>query len=90
MVEKDSTETLRAEMEQLRGDMAAIAKTLKALGVEGGNDVYERFRQTAGKAKGEAEDAVTAVGLRIEERPLTAVFISFIVGAILGALISRR
>ncbi len=90
MPEKETTETLRLEMEQLRADMAAIASTLKTLGVEGGNDVYDRLRQSAGKVKGEAEDAATAVGLRIEERPLTAVLLSFLIGAILGALFTRR
>ena len=90
MAEKDTTETLREEMEQLRADMAAIAKTLKTLGTDEGNAIYDRLRKSAGKAKGEAEEAATAVGRHIEERPLTSVIMAFIVGAILGALISRR
>lgn len=90
MAEKDAAETLREEMEHLRADVAAIAKTLKNLGAEGGNEVYERLRESYGKAKGEAEHAATTVGRQIEERPLTAVVLSFVVGAILGALLSRR
>jgi ElaB/YqjD/DUF883 family membrane-anchored ribosome-binding protein len=87
MADKDAetatAETLREEIERLRADMAAIAGTLKDMGAEGGSKVYERV-------KGEAEQAATAVGKQIEERPLTAVITAFILGAILGALISRR
>lgn len=90
MAEKDTAESLQEEMRQLRADMAAIAATLKTLGVESGSEVYGRLRESAQKAKGEAEEAATAVGKRIEERPLTAVVTAFILGAILGALISRR
>jgi len=84
------TETLREEIERLRADMAAIAGTLKDMGVEGGSKVYGRVREQADRVKGEAEQAANAVGRRIEERPLTAVLTAFILGAILGALISRR
>jgi ElaB/YqjD/DUF883 family membrane-anchored ribosome-binding protein len=94
MADKDSdtatAEALREEIERLRADMAAIAGTLKNMGIEGGSKVYERVREQAERAKGEAEQAATAVGRQIEERPLTAVITAFILGAILGALISRR
>jgi ElaB/YqjD/DUF883 family membrane-anchored ribosome-binding protein len=83
-------ETLREEIERLRTDMAAIAKTLKDMGVEGGSKAYGRVREQADRVKGGAEQAANAVGQRIEERPLTAVLTAFILGAILGALISRR
>ena len=85
-----SAETLREEVERLRADMAAIAKTLRDMGAEGGGKVYERMREQAARAKGEAEQAASTVGRQIEERPLTAVLTAFILGAILGALISRR
>ena len=94
MADKDSdtatAEALREEIERLRADIAAIAGTLKNMGIEGGSKVYERVREQAERAKGEAEQAATAVGRQIEERPLTAVITAFILGAILGALISRR
>jgi ElaB/YqjD/DUF883 family membrane-anchored ribosome-binding protein len=88
--ETASAETLNEEVKRLRADMAAIAKTLKDLGVESGSKVYGRAREQAERVKGEAEQAANAVGRRIEERPLTAVITAFILGAILGALISRR
>jgi len=85
-----SAETLNEEIKRLRADMAAIAKTLKDMGAEGGSKVYGRVREQAERVKGEAEQAANAVGQRIEERPLTAVLTAFILGAILGALFSRR
>ena len=88
--ETASAETLNEEIKRLRADMAAIAKTLKDMGTESGSKVYGRVREQAERVKGEAEQAANAVGRRIEERPLTAVLTAFILGAILGALISRR
>ena len=88
--ETATAETLREEVRQLRADMAAIAKTLKDIGAEGGSKVYDRVREQASRVKGEAEQAASTVGRQIEERPLTAVLTAFILGAILGALISRR
>ena len=94
MVTKDaetaSAETLNEEIKRLRADMAAIAKPLKDMGAESGSRVYGRVRDQAERVKGEAEQAANAVGQRIEERPLTAVLTAFILGAILGALFSRR
>ena len=86
----DAAETLREEINQLRADMAAIAATLKNMGAEGGSRMYERLRESAERAKGEAEHAAASVGQRIEEKPLIAVVTAFVLGAILGALISRR
>lgn len=88
--EAGASETLRAEIDQLRVDMAAIARTLKDLGTEEGNRVYARLRESAEHARGEAEHAADSVTRRIEEKPLSAVVLAFVIGAILGALIGRR
>ena len=88
--DKDTAETLREEIDRLQADIAAIAKSLKDLGAESGGEAYERVRRSAERAKGEAEKAATAVGQHIEEKPLTSVLTAFVIGAILGALISRR
>lgn len=85
-----TADTLREEINQLQSDMAAIAGTLKDLGVEGGNKAYARVRESAERAKGDAQDAAASVSRRIEEKPLSAVIMAFILGAILGALIGRR
>jgi ElaB/YqjD/DUF883 family membrane-anchored ribosome-binding protein len=87
--ETASAEALREEIKQLRSDMAAIARTLKDMGAEEGK-IYEGLRDSVERAKGEAEQAATTLGRQIEERPLTAVVAAFILGSILGALISRR
>jgi ElaB/YqjD/DUF883 family membrane-anchored ribosome-binding protein len=88
--DKDTAETLREDINRLHADIAAITKSLKDLGAETGSEAYERVRRSAQRAKGEAEKAATAVGHQIEEKPLTSVLLAFVVGAILGALISRR
>ncbi len=85
--ETASAEALREEIKQLRSDMAAIARTLKDMGAEEGSKI---LRDSVERAKGEAEQAATTLGRQIEERPLTAVVAAFILGSILGALISRR
>ena len=88
--ETASAEALREEIKQLRSDMAAIARTLKDMGAEEGSKIYEGLHDSVERAKGEAEQAATTLGRQIEERPLTAVVAAFILGSILGALISRR
>ncbi|MGF1641080.1 MAG: YqjD family protein [Rhodospirillales bacterium] len=85
-----SAETLRDEIRKLQEDIAAIAKTVREIGAEEGEKAYGRVRASAERAKSEVEQTASTVGRQIEERPLTAVFTAFLLGAILGALISRR
>ena len=71
--------TLRADVTQLRKDLAKITETLQDVARHGAQTVADR-----------AKTAAQSVTHEIEERPLTAVLTAFSVGTILGMLFSRR
>ena len=74
-----SAETLREDVERLRADMAAIAKTLKNMGAEGGEQGLRAGARTGlNGRRARRQQAANNVGRRIEERPLTAVLTAFI------------
>lgn len=83
-------DALRAEMAQLRKDLASMAGTVKGMASEVGADAYQRVRATADEARHRAERAAEDVSQTIEERPLMSVLVAFVVGLLLGALFGRR
>lgn len=86
--EKD-IESLRLEMSQLRSDLSAMGRTLKDLASDIGSTAYGRVKESADKAKDQAQRAADTVTQQIGERPLTSVLVSFVVGLLLGVLFSR-
>jgi ElaB/YqjD/DUF883 family membrane-anchored ribosome-binding protein len=75
-------QSLRAEIERLRTDLGEIVGTAGDLASGAGSAATE----TVCKA---AERASAAVTKEIEQRPLTSIGISFVIGLILGILFGR-
>lgn len=75
-------QTLRAEIERLRSDLGSIVGTAGDLASGAGSAAAEKVRTTA-------ERASAAVTKEIEDRPLTSIGISFLIGLVLGILFGR-
>ena len=73
---------LRAEVVRLSTDLGAIVGTAGDLASGAGSAAADRVRNTA-------ERASVTVTKEIEERPLTSIGISFVIGLLLGALFGR-
>jgi len=74
--------TLRAEVERLRTDLGSIVGTAGDLASGAGSVAAEQVRKTA-------ERASATFSKEIEERPLTSLGISFVIGLVLGVLFGR-
>ncbi|KPJ95903.1 MAG: hypothetical protein AMJ55_02890 [Gammaproteobacteria bacterium SG8_15] len=85
---------LKADIADLRSDVASLVKTLKDAGVEQGQEAYdrayERARQTGEAVRARAEDVYETFGKEVEERPLTSVLTAFGVGFVVGMLLDHR
>ena len=85
---------LKSDMTELRGDMAALLRTLKEAGIDQGQDVYnrvyERARHAREAVREQADEAYSAIGREVEEHPLTSVLTAFGTGFVVGMLLDRR
>jgi len=85
---------LKADIADLRDDVASLVNTLKAAGLEQGQqayeEVYERARQAGESVRVRAEDAYDAFGKEVESRPLTSVLTAFGVGFVVGMVLDHR
>ena len=82
-------QTLRAEVERLRTDLGSSVGTAGDLASGAGSVAAEKVRKTVERAGAEAERARTTVAKEIEERPLTSLGISFVIGLLLGVMFGR-
>lgn len=85
---------LKADISELRGDLASLVKTLKDAGINEGQQAYdrayERARQAGESVRARAEDAYENFGREVESRPLTSVLTAFGVGFAVGILLDHR
>ncbi len=92
---------LKNDLNQLRQDVATLTETLKKV-VEGGAEVgrakafeelehlYGQFQQGYESLQREGRRARTGLEKEIEDRPFTALAGAFIVGIVLGKIMSAR
>lgn len=83
-------ETLKVEIDKLRADVAATTRTLKDLGGSLGAQAAATLRGSAERARSEVHKAADDVSHQIEERPLISIIGAFLIGLVLGTLLSRR
>lgn len=81
---------LRADLDQLRNDIAKLGDTVKTVLADGGDAAYERVRRSAEKYQKRAKDFVDIAAEEIEERPIATILSAFGIGLVMGLLFSRR
>lgn len=81
---------LRADMDQIRSDLAALTTALQEAGVAKGRETLDRAKRSTASLKEEAEALRARADREIEERPLTSVLTSFGIGFLVGLLMERR
>lgn len=82
--------TLRAEMAQLRDDLAKISGTMQDAMRHGGAEAMQKAQDSARHAQERAKRTAENVVEEIEERPVTAALAAFGAGMVLGMLFSAR
>ena len=87
--EKVDTASIREDLDQLRADFAALAKTLQAQGQAKAGDVADRVAGAYGSAKEAGNVQVENLQHTIETRPFTSVAVAFVVGLLTGKLLDR-
>lgn len=92
-VEKEMDQ-LRSDVAALRKDLASLVSTLKDVGIEEGQNLYERTaeraKHTRDEARRRASNTYGALEKEVEERPLTSVLTAFGTGFMIGMLLDRR
>ena len=83
----EDVDKLKADMEELRKDVSAIARTLKDLGAAKRDDLFARVEEVGEQARKRASAAEERVSREIEERPFASVLTAFGVGFVIGKLL---
>lgn len=81
---------LKADIDELRKDVATIARLLKDLGSAKGQEAFERAGEIGERARRRAADAEERISHEIEERPFASVLTAFGVGFVIGKLLDSR
>ncbi len=81
---------LRAELAQLRTDLTGITETLQSLARHGVDDFKRKARNSTENLQDEISRHAETITKQIEEKPVAASAVSFVVGLLLGLLVSRK
>jgi ElaB/YqjD/DUF883 family membrane-anchored ribosome-binding protein len=84
-----STEDLRADLEQLRDDMAAMMKTVSRMANNGQREGLERIKQATTVAADQARQSMEVAEQGIVKNPFTSVLVAFGAGLVIGKLIKH-
>jgi ElaB/YqjD/DUF883 family membrane-anchored ribosome-binding protein len=87
---KDDLQKIREDLDTLRGDVTTLVTSLKALGVDTGQEALNRARRTGGALRDEVRELQRKAEDEISERPLTGVLTCFGLGFLIGMLLDRR
>lgn len=92
MTERAETDmqTLRAEVGDLRGDLAKISATVGDIARRRTGEAYQAVHNSANELKHEAQRTAKRVVHEMEQRPVTAAVTAFAVGVVLGLLFNHR
>lgn len=83
-------DALRAEIQQLREDVAKLSETFRETVVHRATEAAAQARDSGEKLWDEAKKQVHGVTREIEEKPIPAAITAFSLGMILGLLFSGR
>ena len=84
-----SAEDLRADLEQLRDDMAAMMKTVTKMASNGQRESLERVKHAGTVAVDQARQSVEVAEQSIVKNPFTSVLVAFGAGLVIGKLIKH-
>ena len=83
----EDVKKLSDDMTELRADFARIAETLADLVRQRGQDAAAKFQGTAEETWADAKQHFEGVKKKIHDEPVTATFVAFGIGLILGILL---
>jgi ElaB/YqjD/DUF883 family membrane-anchored ribosome-binding protein len=90
-------DTLHQEVSDLRRDFSTLLESLRNRANGAGKDAESTLHDWAGQAQKiysdfsrSGQDSLHAVGRTIEERPLAAILVAFVLGFIGSRLLDRR
>jgi ElaB/YqjD/DUF883 family membrane-anchored ribosome-binding protein len=78
---------LRSDLDEIRGDLAAIARSIKDLGAATGQEAFQRAEHFGEEARKRAAAAEERIGHEINEHPLASVLTALGVGFAIGKLL---
>jgi ElaB/YqjD/DUF883 family membrane-anchored ribosome-binding protein len=78
---------LKTDIDELRKDVASIARALKELGATKGREAFAEAEEVVEKARRRAAAAEERIGQEIEERPFASMLTAFGVGFVIGKLL---
>ena len=84
------TQSLAAEMRQLRSDFSRVADALREIMQQRGGDALDKAHDAAGKMWDEARKRTDGIAREIESKPMAAALGAFGLGIILGAIFGSR
>lgn len=86
---ESDAEQLRADLEQIKQDIAALTNTLKGLAADRGHQGMDALKSAAAGTEQQAKAAVQSVENQISERPFVSVLMAFGFGLLVGKLLDR-
>lgn len=86
----EDLENLKRDIQQLRSDVASMAKSLKSLTAATGEEAYQRAEALGQAARRRAAAMEEQLGQEINERPLTSVLAAFGIGFLIGKILDGR
>ncbi len=86
----EDIQALVEELKNLRTDFARVGEILKDTARHGSEEAAERIRERAERGWREARTTAKSVIEEIEERPIGAALIAFIIGIVLGLVAGGR
>lgn len=84
-----SAEDLRADLEQLRDDMAAMMKTVTRMASDGQRESVQRLKEASEVVSDQARQSMEVAEQSIVKNPFTSVLVAFGAGLLIGKLIKH-
>lgn len=84
------SDRLRADIDQLQKDIAALTDTMKDVAGSRGKEAVAQAREKAAALKDRGKEAADELGRQVSDKPLQSLGIAIGVGFLIGALLARR
>lgn len=85
-----STDDLRADMDQLKRDVASLVETLRKTAEDGSREGLRSLNRVADETRARAQQSYALLEQQVVEKPVASLLIAFGLGMVLGKLLERR